>query len=215
MSESATKVELVDYDPELALFAQAERQSKEEELERFIAETTETEKQAVFLRELLRRKWLCVVAAESKVLHRGQAIKGELKDQGHKIEIEIRDGRKGYVHHGYEKKIWVGNLKEAYYTTEHWIRIAKQRKEMDGFCCRQCGATHGLQTHHHRYELFAEDVKLDLITYCESCHQRVHEGASGGRLHFPRYVSEAIAQRIIAEQVDFDDEEWREEFYAD
>lgn len=215
MSESAIKVELVDYDPELGLFAQAARQKTDQELDKWIAETTETDRDALFLRELIRNGWLSCVVAESEPFHRGQAIKGRLVDQGHVIELEERDGCEGYVHRGYCKKVRVGKYKELYYTTQHWIRIARLRKQMDGYCCRQCGSTANLQTHHHRYELFAEDVKRDLITYCEACHQRVHEGARGGRLHFPRYVTEAVIQRIIADQIDLEDEEVRKEVYAD
>jgi len=214
MSESATKVELVDYDPDLGLFAQTARQNRVNDLDAFVAESTENDAQAMFLKELIQREWWCCQAAESELLHRGQAIKGELKAQGHKIEKEWRDGRRGYVHKGYERIPKAGKYKQMYYTTRHWVRIARLRKQMDGFRCRQCGSANDLETHHHRYELFNEDVKHDLITYCKACHERVHKGASGGRLHFPHRITEDIIRRIIADQIDLDDEEVRKEFYA-
>lgn len=131
------------------------------------------------------------------LVHRGQAVVGTLRSHGHLISTELINGVDSYVWKGFEPQVKVTkSIQDAYYETQHWITTAKQRKELDGFQCRQCGAADKLETHHWRYRLFEESVEHDLITFCRRCHKNVHDAASGSSMHFPYSVSKSIADRI-------------------
>lgn len=41
--------------------------------------------------------------------------------------------------------------------------------------CRACGATDGLEVHHHTYDRFEHEHRTDLVTLCRPCHQAVHK----------------------------------------
>lgn len=132
-----------------------------------------------------------------RFIHRGQATIHQLQQQGHRINLEWIDGIQHYVYVDFRKQVRVSKtLQEKYYATRHWRTKAAERKELDGFRCRQCGATEKLQTHHWRYNLFAENVRLDLITLCEECHKRIHSTIKGSGVHFPNHVEADLAARI-------------------
>jgi len=146
--------------------------------------------------ERLRRGPLSTFDAE-RLHHRGQATIGALREEGYRIDLVSVDDRPVYVLKGWSPVVRVTTeLKNAYYETDHWRRIAKRRKESDGFRCAQCGVRQELETHHWRYELFAEDLDEDLITLCSEHHQKLHEAAAGSQMHFPRCITQELAERI-------------------
>lgn len=132
--------------------------------------------------------------------YRGQATVGELRTSGHVIETVAIEGRSHYVYRGYARRVKVSTtMQDAYYTTRHWRSTSKKRKRLDGFTCRQCGSRSELETHHWTYLLFAEDIMEHLATYCRTCHEAIHTYVAGSSCHFPRYVTEEIAERIRRE----------------
>lgn len=135
-------------------------------------------------------------------VHRGQAIIGALRAEGHCIKLESIAGADHYVYYG-QHVVLVPvskSMREAYYATNHWKAIALERKERDGFACQQCRAIDTIETHHWRYNLFAESVDHDLITFCRACHQSIHELMAARAVHFPRQITEELAARIEAGQ---------------
>lgn len=70
---------------------------------------------------------------------------------------------------------------QEYLNSEKWKRIAKQRLEIDGYCCVVCGAVgttgNPLEIHHLSYKhLYEEENRVfeDLVTLCHACHKSVH-----------------------------------------
>jgi len=49
----------------------------------------------------------------------------------------------------------------------------------DGWRCQFCGAMTNLEVHHLQFRSHSgEDTEENLITICQDCHSRVHEGHS-------------------------------------
>jgi hypothetical protein len=137
-------------------------------------------------------------------VHRGQAVIGSLRAQGYLIDLVMIDGVNHYVLRGKVNLVRVTpTMQDRYYATKHWRNLAAERKEHDGYTCQQCGSKDDLETHHWRYRLFAESLLHDLITFCKACHQAIHEACRGSSIHFPRQVSEEIANQIEAEHDDY------------
>ena len=135
-----------------------------------------------------------------RLVHRGQAVIGALRNEGHQIELQTIGNASYYVYQGYRRLVKVTpELQEAYYKTEHWRKVSRERKLLDNWACRQCFTDRKLETHHWRYRLFKEDVREDLITLCVECHAFVHDVIKGSCVHFPRSVDESIARRIMEE----------------
>lgn len=145
----------------------------------------------------LKSRPLSTIECE-RIVHRGQAYIGSLRKSGHVIHTRRIDGVPMYVYEGWEPVTKTTPLiKEAYYKTQHWKNLSKQRKEFDGFQCVQCKSSVDLETHHLRYELFEESMVHDLMTLCRNCHESMHECASGSRhMHFPATVTESQFKRI-------------------
>lgn len=139
---------------------------------------------------------ITTVEAET-IVHRGQAVIHQLREQGHRIDTIRIKGQLHYQWLGFSRVVKVDpSLEKQYYETSHWRSISLERKRIDGFRCKQCGSLDELQTHHWRYNLFMESLRYDLITLCRDCHVSVHEAVSGSSVHFPNYVCESIAERI-------------------
>lgn len=157
-------------------------------------------KMAVLLEEFHKCGFITCFDAE-RIVHRGQAVVGEMKARGHQIDTTAVgiDGFLGYIYRGFVAgmKRVSKSARERYYATAHWKRTAFERKEIDGFQCVQCKSSEGLETHHWRYNLFAENVQRDLITLCRQCHETMHQDISGSKVHFPRYVDETLFERMI------------------
>jgi hypothetical protein len=84
-------------------------------------------------------------------------------------------------------------MKAAYYGLPHWINVRESRLERDGRMCVLCDWASELRCHHVTYEnLFAEPIS-DLMTVCETCHDRLHAHC---RLKFPSGVSVQYASWI-------------------
>jgi hypothetical protein len=137
---------------------------------------------------------------DGDTVHRGQAVIATMRQRGHEIDTVRIDGAPHYVYRGFRPgRIESKPFQDLYYQTQHWRAKAAERKRMDGFRCRQCGSAERVEAHHWRYELFAESVQFDLITLCHSCHQAIHEAASGSSMHFPRFIDEQTRDRILGE----------------
>ena len=128
--------------------------------------------------------------------HRGQAVVGDLRTDGHLIDTI----RGVYRYRGFTRDMVRVSKKSIvrnkYYQTAHWREMAKRRKEYDGWKCVQCGATDSLETHHWRYELFNEDLS-DLVTLCVVCHEWMHDCVKGSGVHFPGAIPQHIYERIM------------------
>jgi hypothetical protein len=157
-------------------------------------------KMSVLLAEFERCGYITTFAVE-RLVHRGQAVIGEMRSRGHIIDTTaVGDaGMTGYIYRGFVAgmKRVSKSVKEKYYSTAHWKRTAFLRKEMDGFQCVQCKAKGDLETHHCRYNLFAENILRDLMTLCRQCHQILHMDISGSGVHFPRYVPAELFDKIV------------------
>lgn len=81
----------------------------------------------------------------------------------------------------------------AYYLSPHWKVKRRQRLEFDHWCVH-CKSIKRLEVHHWEYDLFNEGLE-DLATYCESCHDWIHE-RQHVTTHFPHYVSAEIGARL-------------------
>ena len=130
-------------------------------------------------------------------VHRGQAVIGSLREQGHKIVTTWHDGIECYEHKGFRERVKVTKtMQSAYYASSHWISMAAKRKDHDAWRCVQCGSREELQTHHWRYNLFNENMIFDLITLCRECHVRVHSDCGGSSIHFPRHIDTETAELL-------------------
>lgn len=67
--------------------------------------------------------------------------------------------------------------------TAQWLERRKQILKRDGYRCRNCGSSYGLEVHHRQYHLtrrtgdFRKPWKYDaanMITLCARCHQVGH-----------------------------------------
>ena len=190
-----------DYWPEISgadlpLFSSVNTQCAIEKPVEPTDEMSGSEKRKIVLQRLIAGK-LSTVEAETLV-HRGQAIIGELRERGHVIHT-IR-GEYVYERGPDVELIKVSkSLQDAYYATPHWKTVSAERKQFDNFTCQQCRKQSDLETHHWRYELFEEDLLLDLITLCKSCHNEIHDAVSGSSVHFPSRLPESVIERIKKE----------------
>jgi hypothetical protein len=68
------------------------------------------------------------------------------------------------------------NLTYAQYLETKWWQFTRQRRlEFDKYKCCKCQTSHELEAHHLTYErLGDENVKTDLITLCDRCHNDTH-----------------------------------------
>jgi phage terminase large subunit GpA-like protein len=127
--------------------------------------------------------------------HRFSAIVKTLRLQGHEITRETGDGEDIYMWRGCTPKVKVTpEMQEFYYTTPHWRETRSNRMRFDECRCCHCRSQRYLQVHHWHYDLFAELIE-DLTTLCRPCHTRIHENQLV-MVHFPRYVSQEIGQRL-------------------
>ena len=66
--------------------------------------------------------------------------------------------------------------------TQEWQDKRQKILERDGYICRYCSSTVGLQVHHKYYSVYPNGVRAypwnypddALITLCDSCHRNVH-----------------------------------------
>ncbi len=185
-----------------SLFEQAEMRAAVAELPVIPrGEKAPLRKKVSVLLQHLKSGPLSTVDAEV-VVHRGQAVICEMRAMGYTIETLAKRGCRFYILHGFcdDNIVKVSKtVQQKYYETSHWKRTALKRKVIDNFRCVQCGNTKDLNTHHWRYLLFNEDVEHDLVTLCRGCHSAVHDAISGSKVHFPRYVTVDLFERLKAE----------------
>ena len=82
----------------------------------------------------------------------------------------------------YIRQVQVSRMSDVnyddYIKSEAWRKKAKQRLEIDHYTCQICGS-HGspmnpLEIHHFSYRnLGDEDVWIDLVCVCDTCHQLI------------------------------------------
>jgi hypothetical protein len=66
-----------------------------------------------------------------------------------------------------------------FYQSQEWQDLCKAAKERDGYKCRRCPCTIGLQVHHIRSRNSGGlDVLANLITLCFDCHSLYHRHLS-------------------------------------
>lgn len=96
-------------------------------------------------------------------------------------------------------------MKDAYYETEHWVKIRQQRWEHDNYRCVICPGLceSELQCHHICYSLFDEHLG-ELITVCKDAHELIHDNC---RLKFPTGVCVSHAE-ILLGVVQYAFEDW-------
>jgi len=67
--------------------------------------------------------------------------------------------------------------------TAQWLEKRKQILKRDGYRCRNCGSSYGLEVHHRQYHLTRRTGDFrkpwhynasNLITLCARCHQVGH-----------------------------------------
>ena len=153
----------------------------------------QSEKLALMV-EVLKLGGLTTFRAET-VVHRGQAVIGDLRSRGHVIHTISGE----YIYERGPDDDLISTtktLQNKYYATPHWRMMSKARREVDQWKCRQCESSKDLQVHHWRYRLFHEDVKDDLITFCESCHENIHNVLRGSSVHFPHKLTQEVIDRI-------------------
>lgn len=69
---------------------------------------------------------------------------------------------------------------KKYMHSEEWRKKAAQRIEIDGHKCVMCDRPEsrcrkGLAVHHITYQrLGNENVYTDIVSLCDSCHQKIH-----------------------------------------
>ena len=79
-----------------------------------------------------------------------------------------------------------------------WRALRTKRLKLDNYHCRKCNAQESLHVHHRTYIRFGGDELLsDLVTLCESCHDRLH---AMHKSH--RYLSlEIISSKFLGEHI--------------
>jgi hypothetical protein len=83
-------------------------------------------------------------------------------------------------------------IKNAYWSCEHWREMRERRYAYDGHKCVLCGTNANLCCHHVCYRLFSESL-ADLMTVCDSDHCKIHAAA---KLKFPSGVSVEHVRRL-------------------
>lgn len=67
-------------------------------------------------------------------------------------------------------------LYEKYIQSAHWATKRSLRLNIDKHACQGCYTTEALHVHHKTYlRLGNENIKDDLVTLCEVCHDFVHK----------------------------------------
>jgi hypothetical protein len=62
--------------------------------------------------------------------------------------------------------------------SDEWYALRDKVLKRDKFLCQFCGQAQATQVHHETYKFGAEPPMKYLISVCEACHERVHEGWS-------------------------------------
>ena len=63
-----------------------------------------------------------------------------------------------------------------YMNSFQWRALRLKVINRDDRKCRCCDTRKNLTVHHLTYDRFMNEKMDDLITLCETCHKRVHEG---------------------------------------
>ena len=77
--------------------------------------------------------------------------------------------RKQY--HGNEEIEW-----GEYIHSVAWDEMRQKVLRRDGFKCVCCGESKNLNVHHTTYENLGAEKMSDLVTLCQKCHEKVHNG---------------------------------------
>ena len=92
--------------------------------------------------------------------------------------------------------ILLGMNTEAFYKSKPWLKKRAAILRRDGFLCQNClryGRRRDATTVHHKKHLddFPELALIDsnLVSLCESCHNKEHPEKGGGRRYPPRSSS--------------------------
>lgn len=130
-----------------------------------------------------------------RVGHRFAIAVSELRNRGHKITREQDGTTHWYQLVGYSPRVKVTeSMKASYYASPWWRSVRQQRIAHDSAMCVNCKSEGSLVVHHWKYQLFDERL-CDLMTLCDSCHERIHSNPAI-KVAFPKSVTPEIAQKL-------------------
>ena len=87
---------------------------------------------------------------------------------------------------------------EEYIHSDKWALKKKEACRIHGRNCFKCGTGKFIHIHHKTYKrLFNENVQIDLIPLCRSCHKRLHKLQRKGDLNLWAATEKFIGGRPI------------------
>jgi 5-methylcytosine-specific restriction endonuclease McrA len=63
---------------------------------------------------------------------------------------------------------------EFYLKSDQWQKIKQKRLHLDKNTCQMCNTKKNLHVHHLTYQNAGAENIADLLTVCNSCHNRLH-----------------------------------------
>lgn len=133
---------------------------------------------------------------------------GMIHELRKKYDVDSDEG--GYIITGPASLIVIdGNdeIREMYYSTDHWKDISNRRRKFDGDQCCWCHRERkelreigiDLDVHHMKYDFFEEDIE-DLMTLCRDCHENFHSAARSRRaFRWPQKMHPDLYDKIREE----------------
>jgi hypothetical protein len=119
----------------------------------------------------------------------GSAIKkNSVEVQPPQFNVELKelndlDRQEGYLKHqeklNKEREIKNESWWEYYYqymSSSIWREKRQQVLERDSFRCKGCEKDRATEVHHITYDRLGTELLIDLVSLCEECHSRIHEG---------------------------------------
>ena len=134
----------------------------------------------------------------SKLLDPGNNFHHNIYDLRRKHDIDGRftNGSFTYTYKGLSTKKPIEEFKHVYYLSQHWRVTREKRLVFDRRTCCQCHSQEDLHVHHWKYDLFSEQL-CDLMTLCNTCHNRLHD-LNSIRIKFPVTAEPDVYEKLVA-----------------